>query len=470
VHIPLTGIVFVPLTTLVFLLWPSRLEELLLYLVVFQGAAVLNLGGGFGFGLSPYFFAASLLAARVGIKWSGGQIRFHRDEFAQRHLRVAALFISWCVVSAFLLPILFRGMPVDSPRAGAENQFYLRLPLQWTFSNAGQAGYMVLNFFVLVALTDFCTRRPPQLLIKAFSYSGLIVVLVGLYQMLCNSLGLPFPTAFFNSNGTWAQNYAQMIGAGWHRVSSTFVEPSEAGGFLSSWLLFELVFANEGSDERVRHTVFAILGCVILLATTSTTGYVTVGLVAAFMLGRFLLQILEQGRISTRLGLALATIFLVVGVFLACGHGSLLNDVLWNKVGSESGVVRTATMWRGFDVMLATYGLGAGLGSNRAFGMLAYIAANLGICGLAVFLYLLGQILYETFNSLKASPLRGTSRTLLIACVGAFCATQIGLVMSGAEISEPRMWVLWGMLLASVRATAAGNFGAGVRIRSYTFR
>src|ERR1700730_4222498 len=103
-HIPASGMVFFPLIVLVFLLQPARLEELLIYMAVFQGAAVLNVSGGFAVGLSPYFFTASLLALRVGLKWVSGKIRFQRGEFAQTHLRITTFFIAWCVVSAFLLP------------------------------------------------------------------------------------------------------------------------------------------------------------------------------------------------------------------------------------------------------------------------------------------------------------------------------------------------------------------------------
>jgi hypothetical protein len=139
---------------------------------------------------------------RVGFKWSNGRIRFQRGEFAQNHLQIAAFFVVWCVISAFLMPILFEGTPVDSPRAGAEAVFYLALPLRWSFSNAGQAGYMMLNFFVLLAFADFSATRPSARLMDAFTYSGVIVVLVGFYQMIASRFGLPFPASFFNSNAT----------------------------------------------------------------------------------------------------------------------------------------------------------------------------------------------------------------------------------------------------------------------------
>jgi hypothetical protein len=461
-HIPLTGVIFIPLTVLVFLLWPSHLEELLLYMAVFQAAAVLNLNGGFTFGLSPYFFTAAMLAPRVGIKWHSGRIRFRRSEFTQKHLRLAALFIVWCVISAFALPILFEGVPVDSARAAAEGVFYSALPLKWSFSNAGQAAYMVLNFGVLLAFADFSTRRPLESLMDAFTYSGVIVIIVALYQMIANSFGLPFPTSFFNSNGTWAQNYNQMIGAGWHRVSATFVEPSEAGGFLSSWLMFELILANWGSTRKLRHWIFAIIGCAMLLATSSSTGYVTVALALLYMAGRLTLEALQRGRLLIRTSATVAVVVLVGLAFLTLSSAglSLLGAVLWNKAGSGSAVVRLATVWRALSVIQDTYGLGAGLGSNRSFGMLAYIGSNLGIFGLVVFLYMLIHLFGTTLDYIRADLTSTAARTTLVACAAALSANLIGQIVSGAEISEPRTWVLWGMLVAAVRATATGNCGA----------
>jgi hypothetical protein len=437
----------------VFFLRPARLEELLIYMAVFEAAAVVNLGGGFSVGLSPYFFTASLLAIRIGAKWNNGRIRFKRGEFTQNHLQIAAIFILWCVISAFVLPVLFEGTPVDSPRAGVENVSYMEPPpLKWTFSNAGQAGYMVLNFFALLALADFCTSRPLNALMDAFSYSGGIVALIGLYQMMTFHTGLPFPSSFLNSNGTYGQNYSQRIGNGWHRVSSTFVEPSSAGAFLSCWVVFELLLSSWGAAHRTRHGIFTLLGGVVLLATTATTGYVTIGLVMAFIGGRLAVEVVGRGRIPIRISLTVAAIAMVALGFFTLGHGSgLLNDILWKKANSASGVGRWGTVRHALVVLQDTYGLGAGLGSNRAFGALAYIGSNLGVFGLIVFSYMQAQLLSKSISIFCFHRTSLTDRVAIIACVGAFLTNLIAAMVSGAEISSPRMWLLWGMLLASLR-------------------
>jgi len=451
VHLPLSGLFFIPLTALVVLLRPGRLEEFVVYMAVFQGAAVINVGGSFGFGILPFFLGAGLLAARLALEWINGGIRFRRNELARTHLQLMGIFVAWCVLSAFLLPILFEGTPVDSPRAGAEAVFYSALPLKWSFSNAGQAGYIVIDFCVLVAFSSFSVKYAPQRLIEAYSCSGLIVSLVGFYQMTASHVGLPFPSWFFNSNVTWAQNYKQLIGAGVHRVSATFVEPSVAGEFLSGWVLFELILANWGTADRTRHGIFASLGCIVLFATTSSTGYVTLAAAVLFMLGRLVYGVVQQGKIWTRLAVMISIVMIIAAGFLMLNRdSSLLDAVLWSKARSSSGVVRTATVWRAAAVLGDTYGLGAGLGSNRAFGAWAYIGSNLGVVGLALFTYLLVQLLRRAISCCLTLPTRA-ARVSLIACTASFASTVVSAALSGAEITAPGLWIVWAILLGCVR-------------------
>ena len=456
-HLTITGLVFVPIIIGTFVLRPSKLEQLLIVMAVFQGAAVLNAGGGFAVGLSPFFFTACLLSARTGARWVSGKIIFRQSEASQIHLRIVSLFVGWCVISSFFLPRLFDGIPVDSPRAGAEAVFYLALPLHWSFSNMGQAGYMVLIFMVLLAFADCAERRFDDLL-DAFTYSGLIVTLVGFYQMLSFSSGLPFPSTFFNSNGAWAQNFNQMIGDGWHRVSSTYVEPSDAGGFLASWVLFELILANWGVRRRKFHGACLLAGSTILLATTSTTGYVTIGLVMGAMAVRFTYELMTRRRILIRIGLAITVLILAGTAFVATHHGmGLLDSVVLNKGSSSSGIHRMATVWRAFAVVEETYGLGAGLGSNRAFGTFAYVISNVGIFGFTLFFIMSGHLLTAAWQSLQSSTGSRSGRLALSACIAAFVTNLLSLAISGAEITNPRLWIAWGLAIAAIRAHAYGT-------------
>src|SRR6266446_2054323 len=123
--VPVSGLILIPLTLAVFC-FSSYLVEWAIFIAVLQAAALINVGGGFAVGLSPYFFATAFIAARLIPQWITGRMRFFADEPIARLVRPLAVFALWCVVSAFVLPILFNGLPVDSARAGVDRGYYLQ--------------------------------------------------------------------------------------------------------------------------------------------------------------------------------------------------------------------------------------------------------------------------------------------------------------------------------------------------------
>src|SRR5229473_7392481 len=147
--IPISGLILIPLTLAIFC-FSSYLAEWAIFSSVLQGAALVNLGGGFAVGLSPYFFVGILIASRVVPQWVTGRIRFCTDEPVTPHVYLLALFVLWSVLSAFALPVLFDGLPVDCPRTGVDQGYYLLSPLHWSPSNAGQAGYMILDLLIII--------------------------------------------------------------------------------------------------------------------------------------------------------------------------------------------------------------------------------------------------------------------------------------------------------------------------------
>ncbi|HJU10197.1 MAG TPA: hypothetical protein VJ728_04940 [Candidatus Binataceae bacterium] len=451
--LPVSGIVLIPLTLGVSLFSPYLLEWAI-FSAVLQGAALVNIGSGFPIGLSTYFFVVALGAIRVIPRWAGGKIRFFDEEPALMHMRMAALFTAWAVFSAFALPVFFKGLPVDSPRLGVDRGYYTQVPLHWSFSNAGQAGYMVLNFLMVVWLLDG-VARPKRLerLVNAFSWSGIFVVAVGAYQIVCNHIGLPFPSSFFNSNEAWAQAPNQIIGAGFSRVSATFVEPSEAAAFLAAWSVFELCLAIWGQRHSGWHWLLAALGSVMLVETTSTTGYVTAGIIWLVALCDCGIAMLRRGWIKVKPTLAVIAFAAATLVVLARMPRAwlLLDAVLVHKGQSQSAVHRLSTFGIAVDVFLHSWGLGAGLGSNRAMSVLFYVLSNLGFPGLLLGGFLLAHLCSNTWRSLHRHGVDPEMSGYLLALGGALLANVVALMLSGAEITQPRLWILWGLLLAAVR-------------------
>ncbi len=126
-------------------------------------------------------------------------------------------------------------------------------------------------------------------LIEAFTWSGLIVVAVGAYQLLAYRIGLPYPRAFLYSNPVWGQLAGESL-AGWRRINATFPEASPAGDFLAMWSVFQLVLAARGGRRGGRHWWFALAGSFMVVNTTSTTGYVALAVAWGAFIWKYVIK------------------------------------------------------------------------------------------------------------------------------------------------------------------------------------
>jgi hypothetical protein len=463
-HIPISGIIFLPCSLAIFLFAPVRLSEWAIFVAIFQAAAVANLSGGFTFGLAPYFLAVLLIGARTVPQWLTGRIQFGRQEPSLLHIRVMALFVTWTTVSALVLPILFAGTPVDDPRAGVDASYFNQMPLHWSFSNAGQAGYMLLNFVLVLHMLQM-TRRANYIecVQRTYSFSGACVVMIGAYQLICFHTGLPYPVWLFNSNGAWAQLYNQYFN-GINRLTATFTEPSSVAAFLSAWTLFELTLVIAGARNGAWHWANVIGGTIALVETASTTGYVTVAIMFTAICWNILKRFLTRGRLNAKAMLAAGTA--IIGAMAALSRvadpRSFLNGVLFEKMSSGSSSHRMATIGRAIGVFFSTLTLGAGLGSNRATSFVFYVLSNLGILGIIFICFLLAQLSLQYRRSVRGRA-NLFEKSFIRATGAAFIATLVAMTIGGAEITVPHLWILWGMLAVGLRqAWFVDNYGSEV--------
>jgi hypothetical protein len=452
-RVPISGLILLPLTLGVFC-FSSYLAEWAIFTVVLEGAALVNITSGFAVGLAPYFFVAALVAIILIPQWITGRVQLSAEEPIRSDVQVLANFVLLAVLSAFVLPVLFKGLPVDAARGGVGASYYQQKPLHWTFSNAGQAGYIVLDLVMVLRLVQL-SLVPGRLqrLVNAFSWAGMFAAGVGLYQMACRSLGVPFPSWLFNSNQVWAELPNQLIGNGFHRVTSTFVEPSAAAAFLAAWGVFELTLAIGGGRHAARHWLCASVGSVVLVATASTTGYATAAVMWLAMMWDCMRTIFRHGRIKIRptlaaLGVGGAGYLALLEVPEA---RQLLNAVIFSKGKSTSAIHRAATLTHAVSVFEASWGLGVGLGSNRAMSAFFYVLSNLGVPGMILLVWALWRLYVQIRRQLVATSHDREQHLILCALSAGFVANLFALLVSGAEITQPTLWILWGLLLATVR-------------------
>ncbi len=450
IYVTPIGFVLIPLSLAVFFFRPQYLGPWAIIVSAFQAASVFNIEGGFPLGVSPYFFVLILIAIRFVPLWLSGKCSFSRSDVAIGMTQPLLILTVWAIVSAFLLPWLFAGVGVDIPREGMDSPH--TSPLQWSMSNAAQAVYATLDaIFVIYLLWGARARGYFESLIKAFVVGGVIAAAIGAYQYAAHYTGLAYPADFFNSNPGWRQLMSQQMSGVW-RISATFIEPSTAGAFFAVWSTLLLFLAASGSGAWA--WPLFVTGVIMVLLTTSTTGYLIGALVIALFLWKEFARVFISGRISGR---GLFSLLLIAGAFAGAAlfipdFGQLIAKILWHKADSQSGRDRATTMWEALQITSETYGMGAGLGSNRPSGMVFYIASNLGLPGLMLFALLIWAIYRTLRTAIRASPSLSRARGYLGAAGWATAIALAAMATTGGDMTGPQLWICLGIAATGSRA------------------
>jgi hypothetical protein len=218
----------------------------------------------------------------------------------------------------------------------------------------------------------------------------------------------------------------------------------DAAGFLPAWSVFELSLAITGRRRDSRHWLWAAVGSIMLVETTSTTGCVTAAtmwLAIAFDCGS---TTLRRGWIKVKASIAVVAVAAagLVALISVPNAWALLDSVLFSKSVSRSAVHRTSTFGRALEVFQHSWGLRVGLGSNRAISVFFYVLSNLGLPGMLLLIVLLTQSYTQIQTGLYRRDADQTARRYLLALSTAFVAKLIALLTSGAEITQPRLWIL----------------------------
>ena len=110
--VPAFGTIFIPIVICIFLFRPAYLVSTMVLASIFASASVLDFSVGDSvFGLQPYYFVAILVAIRA-VPFLLGYRQRGLDPDVNRLVGSLMRFWKWGMVSAFLFPILFKGVKV----------------------------------------------------------------------------------------------------------------------------------------------------------------------------------------------------------------------------------------------------------------------------------------------------------------------------------------------------------------------
>lgn len=453
------GFLFIPIALFIGFRKNVDLIYLLIFSSIFQAASVLNVNSKFEFGLQPYYFVSVLLAlsmcAQVIINNGKLIIKNNKKNLAV----ILSLFGFYSAASSFILPTVFNGVNVYSPRLGIDAQAeFGGVALAWSYSNLAQAIYVLLNVFNVIFVLINTEKLKFQLANYWLIFSAFVVAIVGFYQFVANYFGLYFPSHFLYSNPIYYIGDNQKI-ASYLRINSTFSEPSVAGIFLASITMYFFALSISKKKFSKIYFIAALIMALSAAITTSTTAYFV--LFIGFISFSFfeLTSAVINKKISKTVVLisflAVAMTVVALGIITYYGVFPEFYVMTIDKTHSLSYINRQLSNVAALKLTLETWLLGVGLGSNRPSSFVAYLFSNVGAIGSFVFFAFLCKLVKFSLIYKGKSSQVSYAPELFFLCV------LFGMTASVPDLSSGILWVaiilvlLWGA--AGAKLHAAGD-------------
>ncbi len=430
------GAVFFCCAAYCFFVKQDGLLGLLIVSSIFQAASAINFGER---GIQPYYVVAAFVIARA---------IFNRTIGLRRRLPMPQaawllLFGTIAIASAFVLPVIFAGVPVYDPKVGIDQSILIQPPLSFGINNIAQAAFLachVATAFSVLAL-DFSSSKARTAYLWAFYLVGFIVAA----QSICQLAGIPFPNSLLlNNPGYSLWELGSEVGG--TRNPGTFSEPSFAGGFLAMYCVGFLAEYLMGKASVVR-LVASLLVCGLVASGGSllTICVFTAVLLFRYFPFRFPWHINLQRSKRFAWLLLLVVTPLAFALLASSGYREALITNTVAKTDSGSFLNRTASDLFALQLLLRTHGIGAGFGSNRASSLLTTLLSNVGIAGtlaFGIFCFKLFKNLPERYAWLKWAAL----------------ALIVNMCINIPDVTIPILWV--PILLAIVFSSRPSSNGA----------
>lgn len=292
------------------------------------------------------------------------------------------------VASAFFFSRFFAGqVEINAVSTPEYFEDYFKFPLKPTNGNITQAVYFVGDMVCFILFYNFANARDGKAnLVKSFLIYGTLNIAFAFIDLTTSSLNMSWLLEFIR-NATYIV-YADSAVGDLKRIIGSF---SEASAFASATLgitIFSTRLWLGGVKPKWSATV-AAMSIVLLLLSTSSTAYVALAPSLAII---FVGSIIRSftGRASSQdatfiimTPFVVATLVLLVFLYpsLRVAIGDYMNNVLYAKSLSSSGIDRARLNQDALEAFWATAGIGAGLGSIRTSSFVLAALSNIGLIG-----------------------------------------------------------------------------------------
>lgn len=428
--------------------------------VAFGSLAVIPpaLTGGLTLTATPML--SLLVIARAFLSPKGPDF-FLQAALSMRKLGLLFLFLIVAILSTIFLPRLFEGAVMVVPFRGELGE---TSPLEPTPQNLSQVLYVTISVLTVFAFARIL-RSPAdrQMALNALVFGAILVVLTGFVDYLSQFLPLSALLDVFRTASYAMATDVEVLGG--KRVVGLMPEASAYGGTALGFLSMLVFFRRMIASRRVREIHAPVLiGLLVLLCYLSKSSgtLLGVGLLGAVMVADGVLRAFAKGRsgglhrrdlvgeISVVLALlGLVGLFAILIPHLLDPVYELIDRMLFEKTQSYSYYERG--MWRrvALESVLATGGLGVGLGGTRSSSHLAAIFSGAGVVGGLLYVAFLLQTLMR-----RSAHMDLEGQLVLSAFRFSFLAPFCVSLLVGGPDFGPTMAFGFGIVTATVISKA----------------
>lgn len=335
---------------------------------------------------------------------------------------IALVLFVYCVLSALWVPAVFSGATEVFAIARSANANGIRLvPLGPTTGNLTQLFALTLSLAAFLALATYSRTDPdPRRIERAVAVATALNLALGLLDIGSAAVGASYLMDPLRTANYSILSEAKMMG--FKRMIGGFPEASSFGSFsmglMGFWLHRYLI------DPKSRQALIMLLIALFcVLRSTSSAAYVAIVVYIAIYViygvtTRMGSVLSKQIVVTAVLGILLvwhAMIMIYAAYELVEPVTAFLNETLFDKLGSDSGVERMSWNAQALQNLFDTWLIGAGLGSGRASNWLLSTLGSVGLPGTALFVAFMVS-LFRVPVKVPGSPAEVTVTALKWGC------------------------------------------------------
>ena len=339
---------------------------------------------------------------------------------------VLGAFVAWAAVGAAVMPVLFAGLPVLTPRAGIDVGVVAPSPLTSGLPQLAQVIYLVVSAGAALFVAQRKESAVPALSIAFFVGAAVNA----LYFMIPSATPVLDELLRNSVNAGYNINEKRFFGA--------FGEPSVASMFSVTALVFAFYrIPLARAAERVIQAITLVLAVVESVVSVSGTAALSIiALGGCWLIYYGAGFMFRRRRLPPLLGIV---VLLVVFVFATPNRLSApIYDTIFYKTDTSSFTNRTASDLFSLHLVGDTFGLGVGLGTNRPSSFVTFVLSTTGVIGFGLLVVLV------VFCLRRAWPVLETR-----SAAAALVALIVTKAVAVPDLSTPLFWVAIGVCLQS---------------------